>query len=261
MEWLIFCIVLTATLVVAGTFLLANVIKTQKARRITVFVLSVATVLCHYSSIIYHAIGHAINPDQIGTVVSFLKSNPNLVIPMYPCNMSMWCCLILGIMAICKKDDNKVFRAIADFCFLFGTIGGIGGLFANGDYFVTWLPKNYDVLKSAVAHGFLLLNCLSLPFLGYFKLDCIWNSVRNTIMVAIMGVVGLLCSVAIYYYGGKDLVVSWNAMFLYRSPFDGFNFVRFYTIMPLYLVLMFGILAICEVVKYPKELRFKKKYF
>lgn len=244
---LIICIVVCVAFFVCGAIFLPRVIKTEKQKRIALLVAALATIVCHYSSLLYHWIGHTINPDKIGTTLDFLTSNPNLVLPIYPCNFVMWGCLILALI---KDKESKSFKILADFLFLFGIVSGIAGMIANGDYFNPNVVKNYDIYKSCVAHAFMILNILLIPALGYFKLDTLKNTLRTTIGVAIMGLDGLLCSLITLVVGGESKMEGYNAMFLFRTPIDGLNIVKFHIVMPIFIVILFGILTLIELFKY-----------
>lgn len=95
MVGLIITIVVSILLSIAAVIIASKTAKTDKAKRIWIIAAVCGTVLIHYSSIVYHAIGHAVAPDQISTVLNFVECNPNLVLPIYPCNVVMWLCLIL----------------------------------------------------------------------------------------------------------------------------------------------------------------------
>lgn len=249
---LIITIVVCLALAITAAILVSKKITKPEHKRIILLVAALLTVLCHYSSLAYHAIGHAVNPDKIGTVMSFLSSNPNLVLPIYPCNIVMWGLLILALI---KNENSKSFRIAVDFLFFFGIVSGFFGLVANGDYFNPNVVKNYDIYKSAVAHGFMIFNILLLPLFGYIKLNAFENTLRTLIGTVIMGLVGLYCSAIELVLRGKDLVVSWNAMFLFRSPFDGIPFLKFYIVMPIFIVVLLGVLTIIELFKKEKGKR------
>lgn len=256
MVGLIITIVLSIVLSITAVFVAKKTAKTDKTKRIWIIVCACGTVFVHYSSLIYHAIGHAVAPDQITTVLEFLQCNPNLVLPIYPCNVVMWLCLILAFL---PKKDGKTYRFLVNFCFIFGVVSAVVGLAANGDYFNESVAKDYDICKSAVAHAFMLTNVLLLPVFGYFKLDTIKNTINVTIGVVLMAIIGLIDDVIVLVVGGSDLMKAYNAMFLLKSPIDGIPFLTFYILGPIFVVATFGILTLIETIKLPKEERWYSK--
>ena len=81
-------------------FLINKKCKSEKSKYITLLILSMLTVICHYSSLVYHLFTPL-------TPMGFLKSNPNLILPIYPCNVVMWLALVLGIL---KNKKTKFFN-------------------------------------------------------------------------------------------------------------------------------------------------------
>lgn len=242
---LIICIVLCIVFFVGGAIFLSRKVKSNVWKRRIILFASLATIVCHYSSLLYHAIGHAISPDKVSTVMAFLHSNPNLIIPMYPCNVIMWGMLIFSLI---KKEDSKLIRILADFLFLFGIVSGIAGMVANGDYFNPNVVKDYDIYKSCVAHAFMNLSILLIPVFGYFKLDALNNLIRTAIGVVAMGLIGLWDAVVIACVGNEAQMRSWNPMFLFNSPFgDTLPIVKFYIVMPMFLAALFIVLTIVEL--------------
>jgi cytochrome c biogenesis factor len=107
-----------------GLFLCKKFIRTEKSKNLTLFFSSVLTILCHYSTLIYLCITN-------GDSLEYLKQNPNLLLPIYPCNVVMWGCLIYGIM---KNKESKGAMFLADYLFWFGIFSTLVGMFANVDF-------------------------------------------------------------------------------------------------------------------------------
>ena len=150
-------------IIVLLLLLLKKYCKTEKSKYVTLLIASILTILCHYSSIIYHYF-----LDK--THIQFLESNPNLILPIYPCNVVMWSCLVLGLI---KDKKTKVGSFLIDYIFWFGLISSLVGMIVNIDFINNPTLLDYDVTKGIVAHAFLLLNVLLLPVLGYIKIDLI----------------------------------------------------------------------------------------
>ena len=256
MTGLIITIILTILLSITAVIVAKKTAKTDKAKKVWIIVAACGTVVVHYSSLIYHAIGNAVSPDHITSVYSFLQSNPNLVLPIYPCNVVMWLCLILAFL---PKKDGKTYRFLVDFCFIFGVVSAFVGLCANGDYFNQNIAKDYDICKSAVAHGFMMTNVLLLPVLGYFKLDTIRNSINVFFGVVLMAIIGLVDDAIISVIGSVELMQQYNAMFLFKSPIDGLPFLTFYILGPVFVIGTFSVLTLIEFFALPKEERWYSK--
>lgn len=252
---IIITVVLTIAGIITASILLKKYIKTDRAKNIALIVLSVGTVLVHYSSIIYHWIGHAIDPDQIRSVYRFLCSSPNLLMPIYPCNVVMIMCVI---NAFIKDKKSRVFEFFSDFIFVFGIVAAIVGLIANGDYFSGYAP-DYDVLKSAVAHGFMLTNIIAISLFGYFKVDTPRNMVNVIIGLGVVSLDALYCNLVIYVFSGYNTMINWNAMFLFRSPIGGVSFLTYYYLAPLFILVAFIVLSLYELIAYKKEDRYWNK--
>ena len=54
MGGVIYTIILTTAAIVAAVLMLGKCVEKERGKRIALFVLSLLTVLCHYSSIIYY---------------------------------------------------------------------------------------------------------------------------------------------------------------------------------------------------------------
>ena len=76
----------------------------SKKKDLVLLVVSIITILIHYSSLLYHQI-----VDQNAFV--YLKCNPNLILMLYPCNIVMWGCLLLGLL---KNKENKFAKFLID---------------------------------------------------------------------------------------------------------------------------------------------------
>lgn len=241
LELTIFNVVLI--LIIVGILILAKkFIKTEKAKNITLLISSLLTILCHYSSIVYHLIVN-------GTAMHFLTSNPNLILPIYPCNVVMWCCLIYGLI---KNKNGKFGSFLADYIFWFGIISCAVGLFANVDFIKNPSFNDYDVVKGIVAHAFMLFNVLLLCVFGRIKIDLTKNLVHIIISVVMMLFIGLYCNLVFSVLASSDTAYQVNSMFLIHSPFDGIDFLTYPLISLIAIVGYFITFNICEFFAYKK---------
>ncbi len=243
-QLLIFNCILIA--VVAGVLvLLKKLCKTDRSKYIALLILPILTVLCHYSSLVYHDL-------MDHSALDFLRGNPNLILPIYPCNVVMWLALALGLL---KNKKSKWAAFLIDYVFWFGLISALVGMFVNVDYFREPTLRNYDVTKGIVAHAMMLLNVLALPVLGLVQVKLernLWHIFLSTVM---MYAIGLYCNLVFTVIGSAELAYSVNSMFLLHSPFPEAPFLRYPLIALTAMVFYFLLLAACELFAYQKENR------
>lgn len=223
-------------------FVLKKFIKNDKYINLIFIILPILTILCHYSSLLYHQIVD-------GTALNYLESNPNLILPIYPCNVVMWCMLIYGFN---QKEESKFSHFLRDFCFFFGIISALVGMFANVDFINYPHLNDYDIFKGVLAHGFMLLNIFALAFFGRIKIDLIKNMIHIVISIVMMFVVGLYCNIVVRVLSGADYAYQVNSMFILHSPFDGVKFLIYPFIAGIAIVAYFIIFNICELIAYKK---------
>lgn len=240
---LILLTLLLVAISVGIAILLKFKVKTEKGKYIALLIAGCLTVLVHYSSLIYHLIAD-------GECTTFLNSNPNLILPIYPCNVTMICCLIYGIK---KYKDDSFAHYLADYCFFFGSVSSFIGMLANVDFINNPTLLNYDVTKGIVAHGTMFFNAILILAFGYIKIDIFKNVHRFGVAIIMMCIVGLYDSAIIWAFGGADSANNVNSMFLLHSPFDGLDFVIFPVIAGAALVALIIILIIVEAIIHRKD--------
>lgn len=218
-------------------------IQSEKGKYWLFLIASLLTIAVHYSSLIYHLI-------KDGECGSYLSSNPNLVLPIYPCNVVMICCLIFGLM---KNKNNKFSRFLSDFCVFFGIISSVVGMLANVDFIRNPTLADYDITKGILAHGTMFFNVIAMAIFGYTKIDLPNNMIRFTASAVMLGVIGLHDSAIIYAFSGKDYMNVVNPMFMLHSPFEGVDFLVFPIIAIIAIVLVFALLVILEAIKYRND--------
>jgi len=209
------------------------------------------TIACHYSSIVYHIV-------KDGSAMAYLQTNPNLVLPIYPCNVVMWCCLIFGL---CKNKTTRFAKFLADYIFWFGIFSAVVGMVVNVDFIRNPTFADYDVTKGIISHAFMLLNVLILPVLGYIKIDLPKNFLHIIISMIMMFVVGCYCNLLIELLASKDYAVMVNSMFILQSPFEGVPFLRYPLICGAAAVIYFIIFNICELFAYNAGNRWWSRFF
>lgn len=226
-------------------------IKTEKGKNILLLVVALSTILCHYSSLLYHGLVD-------NSAMKFLDENPNLLLPIYPCNLVMWSCLILGLL---KSKDSKVGSFLIDYMFWFGIISSLVGMIVNIDYFNNPTLLDYDVTKGIVAHAIMLLNVLILPVFGFVEIKFEKNLFHIICSIILMYVVGLYCNLAIEVIGSYEYAYHVNSMFIIHSPFEQVTFLKYPMIALIALGCYFIIFTICDMVKFPSSKRWYNRLF
>ena len=228
--------------IAAGLLIVKKTVKTEKAQNILLLASAIFTILCHYSSLIYHHL-------TAGDAFTYLCNNPNLILPIYPCNVVMWSCLIFGIM---KNKDSKIGKLLSDYIFWFGIFSTLVGMFANVDFIRNPTLADFDITKGIVAHATLLFNVLLLPVFGKIKMDFGRNMKNMLLAVVGMYVIGLYCNLVFEALVSADMAYQVNSMFIIHSPFDGVDFLTYPTIAGIAILLYFITFTIGEVVTHKK---------
>lgn len=231
---------------IIALIILKKTVKTERGVRILFIVLPILTVACHYSIL-------PIEWLRTGSCYGYLTSNPNLVLPIYPCNVVMWCALIFGLLT---RRDSRLGRFLAQYIFFFGVVAALVGLFANVDFIRNPDLSSFHVLKGVLAHGFMLLNILAFPVFGFIKIDLPRNMLAILGSIVLMLVIGAYCTLVIDVIADSAYAWEVNSMFLLHSPFEGLPWISYWTIAGIALVAFFIIFCIAELFAYPKGERF-----
>jgi hypothetical protein len=234
--------------IVLGLWLLKKQIKQDRAQNITFFAAAIFTILFHYSSFIFKLFA--------GGAMEYLSETPNLLLPIYPCNIVMWSALIFAFL---KNKKSRVGEFFADYLFWFGIVSTLVGMFANVDFINNPTLADYENVKSIVAHATLLFNILLLPLFGYIKID-VWRNVKNIILsIIVMAVIGGYCNLVFYALSSKDAAYNVNSMFLLHSPFEGAEFLTYPVIALIAIPIYLAVFIICDLCAHKKEDRFYSK--
>ena len=234
------CILIT--FISIGLYFCKKYFKSDRSKNIVLFIAALSTILCHYSSIAYHYF-------TSGSATQFLRHNPNLLLPIYPCNVVMWGCLIYGLM---RNKKTKSASFLADYLFWFGIFSTLVGMFANIDFINNPTLKNFDVTKGIVAHATLLFNVLLIVVFGNIKIDLIKNMTHIVIAVVMMYLIGMYCNKLFEILVSAEMAYEVNSMYIIHSPFPAVSFLKYPVIAMIALILYFGIFALCEIFAYEK---------
>ena len=222
--------------------LLKKTCKSELSKYLALLIIPIATILCHYSPIIYHHFSD-------GNAFEYVKGSPNLFLPIYPCNVVMWLCLVFGIV---KNKNTKFGKFLIDYLFWFGIISSLIGMFANVDFIKNPTLANYDITESIVSHAILLLNSLALAVFGLVKVKLERNLLNIFISIIMMLFIGLYCNFLFEAIHSYDYAYRVNSMFLIHSPFDGVEFLKYPFIASIAIAIYFLIFVICEFIAYRK---------
>ena len=235
-------------LIFAVTALLITVRKwasSERAGRVVLLVAPLVTILFHYSMLFYHLF-------VTGDALWCLGETPNLILPMYPCNVVMWCCLFYGLLS---NKECKLGRLLSDYIFWFGILSTLVGMFANVDFIENPTLSDFEVTKSIIAHATLLFNVLLIPVLGYLRPSFSRNLLNMTIAVVAMYVIGLYCNLVFGALASPEVAYDQNAMFILHSPFEGLPFLRYPLIATLGLLLYCVVFTVCDILTTPRGSR------
>lgn len=237
-------------IIAIGLLLVKKYVKGERGKDIMLIVSALFTVLCHYSSLLYHQI-------LDGTAMEYLCENPNLILPIYPCNVVMWSCVVYGFI---KNKESRLGRFLADYIFWFGIVSTLVGMFANVDFIRNPTLADYDVTKGIVAHATLLFNVLLLPIFGRIRVNLKSNMIHILVSIVMMLVIGLYCNLVFLALVSEEMAYHVNSMFLIHSPFEGIEFLTYPIISLIAIFLYFILFAVCEMFAYKKGERFYDRF-
>lgn len=238
-------VIFNAVVILLIAALLAAVkkwVRQERAKRVILLLSPAATILLHYSMLLYHLL---VTGDAIG----YLYETPNLILPIYPCNVVMWCALFYGLL---PKKEGRLALLLSDYVFWFGIASTLVGMFANVDFIMNPTLADFEVTKSILAHATLLFNVLLIPVLGYLRPDFFRNTCSMVISVLAMLAIGAYCNLVFTVLVSAEKAYDVNSMFLLHSPFDGLPFLRYPVIAALGLLIYLIIFTVCDLVTAPR---------
>lgn len=225
--------IITALLIV-----IKKTVKSDKAQNVLLLCASLITILFHYSTLIFRTVtGNG--------AIAYLGDNANLILPIYPCNVVMWSCLILGLI----KKESKIADLLTDYIFWFGIFSTLVGMFANVDFIMNPTLADYEITKSIVAHATLLFNVLLLPVFGRVRIDFFKNMKNMMLSVIGMYAIGLYCNLVFRVLVSSEKAYDVNSMFIIHSPFDGLGFLTYPIIALIALFLYLLLFTVCDFIK------------
>lgn len=232
---LIFNFILIA-FIALGLWLIKKYVKRERTKNLIFCVAAVFTILFHYSTL-----GFKMLTD--GNAMEYLRDTPNLILPIYPCNVVMWSALIFAFL---KNKNSRVGNFFADYLFWFGIISTLVGMFANVDFINNPTLADYNNFKSIAAHATLLFNVLLLPIFGHIKINVKRNLVNIVISIFVMAAIGFYCNLVFYVLVSAEAAYDVNSMFLIHSPFAGLDFLTYPVIALMAIPIYFAVFVICD---------------
>ena len=224
-------------------------VKKEQTQNIILLACAIFTIAFHYSTFFIKLLSGA-------NAIEYLRNTPNLIMPIYPCNVVMWSALVFALL---KNKKSKTGMFLADYLFWFGIVSTLVGMFANVDFINNPTFKDYENIKSVGAHATLLFNVLLLSVFGYIKIDVKRNITNIIISVFEMAVIGGYCNLMFLVLASEAVAYDVNSMFLIHSPFEGVDFLIYPVIVLIAIPIYFAVFAICDLCVHKKGERFFDK--
>lgn len=229
-------------LIALGLWPVKKYVKHERTKNLILAAAAIFTVLFHYSTFGFKLLSG-------GNAMEYLSDSPNLILPIYPCNVVMWSALIFAFL---KNKNSKIGRFFADYLFWFGIVSTLVGMFANVDFINHPTLADYENVKSIGAHATLLFNVLLLPIFGYIKIDVKRNLSNIIISIFMMAVIGCYCNLVFHALASAEAAYDVNSMFLIHSPFEGLDFLTYPVIALIAVPIYFTVFVICDLVAHKK---------
>ncbi len=235
--------------IMIGLWLVKKYVRQERTKNIVLVAAAVFTIVFHYSSFLFKVLSG-------GNAIEYLGETPNLILPIYPCNVVMWSALIFPFL---KNKTSKTGAFFADYLFWFGIVSTLVGMFANVDFIKNPTLADYENVKSIAAHATLLFNVLLLPLFGYIKIDVKRNTKNIILSVLMMAVIGGYCNFVFSALASEAVAYEVNSMFLIHSPFEGLDYLTYPVISLIAIPIYFTVFVICDFCAHRKGARFYNK--
>lgn len=233
---LLFFSLTVIVVIICGLIYIHRYIDNQNTKDKILKLAAIITIVIHYSSLYV---------DYLQNGSAYVEST--MLFPIYPCNICMWLLLILSFM---KNKESFVYRSIAEFLAIGGTICGLIGLFANENFLRNPNFFDYDSFKGLLSHSTMIFGTMFILTQRYVDIRAKNLTISCTLGLLLFVVIGGFIN-ALFACFNLDEV---NAMFMLYFPFDikGLNFI---TLGLIGILLLFIIGTIFELVFLEKNLR------
>ena len=237
------------SLTVIGLILCKCFVKEEKCKKNVLKIFAILTVIIHFSTLYV---------DFFANKGTAIVEAP-LILPIYPCNVLMWC---LVICAFVKKSDSKFAKIMYEFTFYAGVVCGIIGIVFNENFASNPTLTNWFSFRGLLSHATMVFGCLYILVGGFLRID-ISNCISCFLGLILFLVDGLIINGLYKAFGLR----SCNSMYLEKLPFPQLPWLNTITMGIFGLILVFLITEIFELSTKKKEDRtlykiiknFKKK--
>lgn len=223
-----------------GLWAVKKYVHRERTQNLILCAAAIFTIMFHYSTFGFKLLSGS-------DAMAYLSDTPNLILPIYPCNVVMWSALVFALL---KNKKSRFGKFLADYLFWFGIVSTLVGMFANVDFINNPTLADYENVKSIAAHATLLFNVLLLPFFGYIKIDMKRNLTNIIISIFMMGAIGCYCNLVFCTLASPEAAYDVNSMFLIHSPFEGLDFLTYPVIALIAVPVYFVVFAICPLVSH-----------
>ena len=189
-----------------------KVIKTQQVKDGILKFIAILSVAIHFSSL----------------YVDFFSNNGiaiienSLLLPVYPCNISMWALLITAFF---KKKETKGYKYLSHFTAFGGTICCLIGVLFNMNFLAKPDFTDYNIVKGLISHTVMVFGTIYLFVLDYVKIEAKDTFISCLLGTLLLSINGLFINTTFELFD----IPSVNAMFMLEAPLEMFPFLNFYT--------------------------------
>ncbi|MBR2903506.1 MAG: YwaF family protein [Clostridia bacterium] len=223
-----------SAIVSAGLLVLfAKTVKEQKHKNFILKFFAVITVVIHISNLWVEFFQNGGTAQIVGVHI----------LPLFPCNIVMW---MLLVTAFIDNKEGTVFRLLAEFCFIVGTLCGVVGILLNQNFGANPTLADYGILKGMLSHSTMLIGCIYL-FVGGYVRPGIFSTLSLVFGFGIFVICGIVTNVLYAAFG----MTSPDGIWINGVPYIGVSSI----ILGLALVAVyFGVFALIEL-RLPPEKR------
>jgi hypothetical protein len=229
--------VISAILTALLLYVAVKFLKEQRHKNLILKLSAVITVLIHYSDLL----------------VEYLKNNGEAIagktylLPVYPCNIVMWMLLVLAFI---ENKNGTVFRVLAEFCFVIGTVCGVIGILLNENFADNPTLLDYSIFKGLLSHSTMLFGCIYLYVGRYVKFG-----IFNTVSMFFGFSVFVICGIAVNLLHTANGMEAPDGIWIEGVPYVGVSSI---ILGLLFILAYFGVFALIELRLPPEERWYSK---
>lgn len=221
---------------VVTLILLYKFVKTDRAKIITLRVMTIITLVLHYSIFYYNFF-----------IAKTTEVPPSLFLLIYPCHICMWAVFIVAFM---KNRETRFYKFLSEFCFYGIFLCGTIGIALNENFANSPTLTDFFVLKGLLSHSTMVLSGLYLLVGKFFKIR-VSNTLSAIFGVLVLGVCGAVNNLLYWAFG----VEPCNSMYLQQPPYPGLPWLNAGFIAVAAIAAIFIFTLIYEAFALPREER------